>query len=191
MDRNGGGAGALPPSDASHGPIIVTALLGEADFAWLDGLRRTHFPAERNRVSAHLTLFHHLAPSLEGELARRLVAETRREPAPSARIGGVMRLAQGTAFRVDSAELEMIRDRIAGAFAGYLTPQDAAVWQPHITIQNKVDAAAARALQMELGAGFRARPLAITGLASWRYLGGPWAAIGRYPFNRSGRSRRS
>ena len=191
MEQSGGGAGALPPSGPRPGPIIVTALLGDADFAWADGLRRAHFPAERNRVAAHLTLFHHLAPSLGDELARRLVAETRQEPPPPARIAGVMRLAQGTAFRVDSAELEVIRESIADAFAGYLMPQDAAPWQPHITIQNKVAAAAARALQMELAAGFRPRPLVITGLASWRYLGGEWAAIARYPFRQSGRSRRS
>lgn len=191
MNQSGGGAGALPPSGVGHGPIIVTALLGDADFAWVDRLRLAHYPAERNHVAAHLTLFQHLAPSLGDELARRLVAETRYGPAPSARIGGVMRLAHGTAFRVDSAELEAIRASIADAFAGYLMPQDAAPWQPHITIQNKVAVPAARALQMELAAGFRPRPLAITGLASWRYLGGKWAAIARYPFRRSGRSHRS
>lgn len=191
MDQSGGGAGALPPSALRPGPIIVTALLGDGDFAWADGLRRAHFPAERNHVSAHLTLFHHLAPSLEGELARRLVAETRHEPAPRARIVGMMKLAQGTALRVESAELQAIRDNIAEAFAGYLLPQDAAPWQPHITIQNKVAAPVARALQMELAADFRPRPLTIARLASWRYLGGAWAAIARYPFNRSGRCRRS
>ena len=119
MEQSGGGAGALPPSGPRPGPIIVTALLGDADFAWADGLRRAHFPAERNRVAAHLTLFHHLAPSLGDELARRLVAETRQEPPPPARIAGVMRLAQGTAFRVDSAELEVIRAEARALLAEY------------------------------------------------------------------------
>ncbi|RZL99804.1 MAG: 2'-5' RNA ligase family protein, partial [Sphingomonas sp.] len=45
-------------------PIIVTAVFGAEDFAWADGLRRAHFPPDRNIVPAHLTLFHHLAPSL-------------------------------------------------------------------------------------------------------------------------------
>ncbi|HEU5286581.1 MAG TPA: 2'-5' RNA ligase family protein, partial [Sphingomicrobium sp.] len=38
------------------GALIVTAELGAEDFAWLDALRRRHYPPERNRVPAHLTL---------------------------------------------------------------------------------------------------------------------------------------
>ena len=47
------------------GPLIVTAELGPADFAWLDAQRRAHFPPERNQLAAHLTMFHALPPSLE------------------------------------------------------------------------------------------------------------------------------
>ena len=52
-------------------PIIVTALFGKADAVWFDGLRRAHFPPERNRLDAHLTMFHHLAPSLETHMYAR------------------------------------------------------------------------------------------------------------------------
>jgi hypothetical protein len=57
-------------------PIIVTALFGKADAAWFDTLRRAHYPAEHNQLPAHLTMFHHLAPSLAEELKRRLAEET-------------------------------------------------------------------------------------------------------------------
>ncbi|AGH47915.1 hypothetical protein G432_00935 [Sphingomonas sp. MM-1] len=181
------GAGALPP----RGPIIVTADLGPADLARLDALRRAHYPADRNRVPAHLTLFHHLAPSLAEEAGRRLAAETRHAPPPAARIAGIMKLARGTAFRVDSPGLEAIRARLADAFDRYLTPPDAAPWRPHITIQNKVDASAAAALQREMARSFRPGPIAIAGLSLWRYEDGGWAAVGRHPFNRSGRSPRN
>jgi len=40
------------------GPLIVTAELAPEDFAWLDALRRHHFPPERNQLRAHLTMFH-------------------------------------------------------------------------------------------------------------------------------------
>jgi len=33
-------------------PLIVTADFAPDDFAWLEGLRRRHYPAERNRVPA-------------------------------------------------------------------------------------------------------------------------------------------
>ena len=41
---------------ANFAPLIVSALLGGADFAWLDLLRRAHFPPERNVLAAHLAI---------------------------------------------------------------------------------------------------------------------------------------
>lgn len=163
-------------------PIIVTALFGAEDAAWLTGLRRQHFPPARNHLDAHLTLFHHIAPSLAPELKQRLVAETRGVSAPQARVGGIMSLGRGTALRIDSPELEAIRARLADAFRGLLMPQDQAGWRPHVTIQNKVEPAVARALKAELEAGFAPRPLAIAGLAAWWYRGGPWELLSRHMF---------
>ena len=57
---------------ASGAPIVVTALMGAEDFAWADSLRRAHFPPERNKVPAHISLFHHLPPSLLPELSDRM-----------------------------------------------------------------------------------------------------------------------
>ncbi len=163
--------------------MIVTALFGAGDDGWLQQLRRTHYPAERNQVPAHLTLFHQLPPSLEAELSQRLAAATAAPP-PNAMIIGVMDLGEGTAFRVDSEALEDIREELAFAFQGLLTPQDQAPWRPHVTIQNKVSIKEARALQQRLKAGFEPRPLAIRALASWRYLGGPWQPLKTHSFRR-------
>ena len=132
-------------------------------------------------MPAHLTLFHHLSPGLERELAQRL-ASYAATPAPAARISGVIDLGAGTAFRVESEELEDIRYDLAQAFRGMLTPQDMAPWRPHITIQNKVEPRDARRLQQSLRATFEPRPLRIKGLASWHYLGGPWGPIRTHVF---------
>ena len=132
-------------------------------------------------MPAHLTLFHHLPPSLEGELSRRLATYTA-VPAPRAVLAGVIDLGAGTAFRVESDELEDIRYDLADAFRGMLTPQDQAPWRPHVTIQNKVEPREAKRLQAELRARFEPRPLAIKGLASWRYMGGPWEPIRTHVF---------
>jgi predicted transcriptional regulator len=132
-------------------------------------------------VPAHLTLFHQLPPSMEGELGRRLAMATA-TPRPAAAVAGILDLGGGTAFRVESEELAAIREALADAFHGVLTPQDQAPWRPHVTIQNKVEAKEARALQQRLGVGFVPRPLAIRGLAAWRYLGGPWERLREWPF---------
>lgn len=169
------------PADAA--PLIVSALFGGEDFAWLDGLRRAHFPPARNQLAAHLTLFHHLPPSVEAELKHRL-SESVRMPAPQAEAAGLISLGGGTAIRIVSTALEQIRADLAHAFHGLLTPQDAAGWRPHVTIQNKVSPEAARTLIRSLGASFRPRPISIVALAAWRYRGGPWEALSRHPFRR-------
>lgn len=165
-------------------PIIVTALFGDGDFGRFQALRQAHFPPARNVVPAHLTLFHHLPPSLLRELSRRLDEETRRERRPPATIGEPVLLAHGVALTVRSDALSAIRERLANAFHGLMMPQDAASWRPHVTIQNKVTPEAARSLYRELQPEFaRCRPLDIVGLASWHYLGGPWEPVRRYTFS--------
>ena len=82
-------------------PIIVTALFGAADAAWFDRQRRRHYPSERNQLAAHLTMFHHLPPSLAAELKGQLANETRGVTAPTARIAGLVSLGQGVAYRIE------------------------------------------------------------------------------------------
>lgn len=165
----------------AYAPLIVTAELGAADFAWLEGLRRRHFPPERNQVAAHLTMFHAVPSMLEAELKQRLAAITA-GTAPRARITGMMDLGGGVAYRIASDDLDAIRDELATAFRGSLTAQDAHGWRPHVTIQNKVAPKLARALLDDLERGFTPRPLVIAGLAYHHYEGGPWRPGGRYPF---------
>jgi hypothetical protein len=166
---------------AESTPLIVSALFGAQDFSWFDGLRRAHYPPERNRLPAHLTLFHHLPPTLEPELRQRLAA-TVRAPRPRAEAAGLMDLGIGVAIRIVSPELSEIRDDLADAFVGLLTPQDAAGWRPHVTIQNKVTPHRARTLVSALAGSFAPRALEIEGLALWRYRGGPWEPLSRHKF---------
>jgi hypothetical protein len=179
----GGNLSDLAAPPVVTAPLIVTALFGDGDNGWLQELRRAHYPPERNRVPAHLTLLRHLPPSVEGELGRRL-ASYAATPAPAATIAGIMDLGEGTALRVESEELEDIRYDLALALRGLLTPQDAAAWRPHVTIQNKVEPKEAKRLQARLRATFERRPLAIKGLAVWRYLDGPWEPVKSYTFRR-------
>lgn len=163
------------------GALIVTAEIGERDFAWLNQLRRTNYPVERNRVAAHLTLFHALPPSAETELRRRLTELARSAP-PRASIEGIMDLGGGVAFRVVSQDLDRMRHELASELHGLLSAQDAGGWRPHVTIQNKVPAKVSRALIDSLQRQFKARALSITGLGLHRYDDGPWERLAVYPF---------
>ena len=163
------------------GALIVTAELVQADLAWLDALRRQHYPAERNRLPAHLTMFHALPPSFEAE-ARHRLARSAAVKAPRATVAGLMDLGGGVAFRVVSEELDRIRDELADFFHGMLGAQDSGGWRPHVTIQNKVSNRDAQQLLAMMRAGFQPRPLGIFGLGLHRYLGGPWETLQAWPF---------
>lgn len=163
------------------GPLIVTADFSPPDLAWLEGLRRAHYPAGLNRVPVHLTMFQGLPPSAVEEVRRQL-AQHAAAPAPRAVIAGLMNLGGGVAYRVVSDELEVIREAIADHFHGLLCAPDVAGWRPHITIQNKVPVKQAKALIGQLEDGFRPRPLGIAGLSVHRYRGGPWETLAAYRF---------
>jgi hypothetical protein len=163
------------------GPLIVIAELGREDFAWLNALRREHYPPERNLVPAHLTLIRSLPPSAEGEV-RHVLATAAAEPAPKAWIAGAKDIGGAVAFRVSSDDLDRLRRDLAERLHGLLSAQDSAGWSAHVTIQNKVEPRAARALARSLQGHRAGEPLKIAGLGLHRYLGGPWERVQLYPF---------
>ncbi|MEO6093719.1 MAG: 2'-5' RNA ligase family protein [Novosphingobium sp.] len=152
--------------------------------AWADRLRRAHYPAERNRLRAHVTLFHALPPSAEAEL-RRLLAELARQPPPLARIEGLMKLGQGTALAVSSPQMVALHASIAERMHGLLTRQDAQPLRLHITIQNKVKPDAARALQGELTPQLRPIDFRFSGFGLYGWDEGLWRTIREFPFRGS------
>lgn len=131
-------------------------------------------------LAAHCTLFHHLPPSIVDELKHRLVEETRQVRAPEARVAGLMSLGRGVAYRIESPALVQVRTRLAEAFAGLLTPQDAGGWRAHVTIQNKATPSVAKLLLEQLQRDFQPRSVALAGFATWWYRGGSWEPLSRH-----------
>lgn len=165
-----------------NAPLIVTAELPEDLYSWATQLRSEHFPPERNHLKAHVTLFHALPPSAEGEV-REVLAGLARDHAPvPARLEGVMKLGRGTALGLASPALIAMWHDMADRFHGLLTPQDGHPPRLHITLQNKVTLEEAKALQAWLGPRVEARDFAFRGLELHAYLGGPWDLLGRWRF---------
>lgn len=162
-------------------PLLVIAELPPAVLAWADGLRRAHYPPHRNRLVAHVTLFHALPPSIEGEL-RRLLAECAREPAPEAAIAGIMDLGTGTAFLVESPAMLDLYERMAERLHGVLAQQDAHRPRLHITVQNKVERPEARRLQAELTAVFTPKRFRFAGFGLHAWEEGLWRPIRSFAF---------
>ena len=169
---------ASPPPETDHRPLILTALFEPEAQARFEALRRAHFPPERNYIPAHLTLFHHLPGSeidAVRERTKRLAAAT---PLLSATVASVQFTGQGVSYRLHAPGLDLLRADLAEAWTTLLIPQDRNGFRAHVTVQNKVPPARARATHAALSAGFVPWPTRIVALALWRYLGGPWEALG-------------
>ena len=174
-------AGPLHEGRSSRSPLIVTLLLEDAAQQRFDRLRAAHFPAERNLVQAHVTLFHALPGDQLAEVRDAIGTTAARPPFPVA-VSGVRFLGRGVAFDLAAAELTQLRSALAARFEPWLTPQDRQWSRPHVTVQNKVEPAVARALHAELAASFVPGTVTARGLGLWHYRGGPWAPEAEFAF---------
>ncbi len=163
--------------------MLVTAELPPDVQGWADQLRQQHYPPERNRLRAHVTLFHALPPSVEAEVVQ-VLAGLAAKPSPHAEICGVMKLENGTAFAVNSPEMVDLHADIAERMHGLLSRQDAQPLRLHITIQNKVETRLARALQGELAANFRPRLFRFQGFGLYAWEEGLWRPLRTIVFRR-------
>ena len=136
-------------------PHIVLAVMPDAVQARLEALRRAHYPPDRNHSPAHCTLFHAVPGMVAAELTGLLATLTAQTPPPRAQIDRVLDLDSGTALGVFSPDLVALREMVADHFHGLLTGGDAVAARLHVTIQNKVDRPAARALQRTSTPPFR------------------------------------
>jgi 2'-5' RNA ligase len=162
-------------------PLIVTLALDPAAHMFFDALRTRYFPPERLQVGAHVTLFHAIPAQHESALRRHAAALAAATAPFPLTVRRLRFLGRGVAYDLAAPAAQSLRASLAAPFAGELSPQDSAPWSPHITIQNKVTPAQARQTQAQLATLACPEPTA-TGIALWRYRGGPWQQLEEQPF---------
>jgi hypothetical protein len=164
-------------------PLILTLTLDEASQAFFDAQRQTYFPPKLNYLGAHLTLFHALPGGEEAAICDYLaeVAASQPGPLPLA-VTGLKFMGRGVMYTLSNADLPVLHRRLQQQWQPWLTAQDQQGLRPHITVQNKVEPAVARALHEELTSGFQPFAAQGTGLALWAYRGGPWEARRAFAF---------
>ncbi len=160
-----------------HRPLILTARPDPGTQARFEALRRAHFPPALNRVPAHISLFHQLPGSEFNAVVARLRLTAREHPAPQVEAVGLRSLGRGVAVTLRSADLVALHADLAEAWEPLLIPQDRHRFAGHVTIQNKVTPAEARATLALLSAGFAPFAFRIVAVDVWRYLDGPWEAL--------------
>lgn len=160
-------------------PLVVTLALPYDLQEELDALRRRWFPPGRTAVGAHLTLFHAVPGDVEGQV-RAGLAEVAAAGPVALRLTGVLSLGRGAAYAVESPDLARRHDELQRAWWPHLTRQDQQRLRAHITLQNKVEPAVARATVDALRTGFSPSEVEAPGFDLWRYDGGPWTHLERF-----------
>ena len=155
--------------------MLLTLRLGEPAQFLFQTLRNRHFPANRNIVPAHVSLFHALPGDERPGIERALRAVEATQPAIL--VEPPRSLGRGVAFPLASPGLLALRAQLAQAWSPWLTPQDRERYRPHVTVQNKVTPQQARETLDRLARGFVPWRTEGTALLLWRYLGGPWEAV--------------
>ena len=158
---------------------ILTLELDAKSQEYFERLRQEHYPAEQNRIGAHVTLFHTLPPVTEAR--ERVALAAARAPFPM-KVTGLRSLGRGVAFSFESHDAQALHAGLAKSFAEGLTRQDRQKFWPHVVVQNKADATRARELKGRLEMGFRPFEVTAVGLRLWEYLGGPWRDAGGFDF---------
>jgi hypothetical protein len=153
--------------------FVLTLRMDEVSFARLDVLRRRYYPRDINFLPAHITLFHALT---DQQVARLLIARPSLtgQAIPLEFVRPTL-IGRGVAIEVGRGALSDLHSRMIEALGHGLTRQDRQPFRPHVTIQNKVTRADAKATFSEVAKDFSPWPGHGTGLDVWRYLGGAWA----------------
>jgi hypothetical protein len=141
----------MPPMSTPAGPLILTLSLDKASHQFLTNLRSKYFPAHRNFLSAHVTLFHAIPPQRINELDEYLNTICKEQKGWDVFIGEPKKMGKG-------GVMVSVRERPSGTIDGIreellynmkknttsegdrLTDQDLRkMGKPHVTVLNKAE----------------------------------------------------
>ena len=174
-----------PNSPSAPAPLVLTLKLDPIAFERLNLLRQQHFPAKRNFLPAHVTLFHALPGDQESAIRQTLQTLCRQTSKLSVRFPTLRSLGRGVAIAIESPKLIEVRNQLAQGWSSELSAQDRQGYRPHVTIQNKVTSDEARCLYEQLSQTWQPIEGSGEGLLLWHYRGGPWELAAEFEFTHS------
>lgn len=162
---------------ADYRPLILTAGFEPGFQGRLEGWRRAHYPPARNQVPAHLSLFRQLPGPAVAEIKQRVARVASETPPLAAWPVGFAAREGGVVLALRCPVLMELRAELADALHGLLGHGDRALPRLQVTLQNKAEAATARASLAVLRAEPLPEKVQIVRLLLWRYLEGPWELV--------------
>ena len=168
----------------THPPLILTLALDEKSQNFFDSLRKKYFPPERNYLQAHLTLFHHLPGKESAAIIDLLTNVAFKLETLPLEVTEVKMIGRGVAYKIENDGLKKLHRQLSQKWQAWLAPQDKQKLWPHVTVQNKVEPAKAKALHNKLTVHFEPFTAYGTGLKLWAYRGGPWELLQTFSFRK-------
>src|SRR5579875_2749320 len=92
-------------------PLILTLALDKQSQSFFTEQRRLYFPAARNYLDAHLTLFHHL-PASEEKIYSDISAMGSKQKEFELQVVDVRCIGNGVAYKIESAALMQIHKQL-------------------------------------------------------------------------------
>ncbi|RYE16611.1 MAG: 2'-5' RNA ligase family protein, partial [Sphingobacteriaceae bacterium] len=107
----------------TENPIILTLKINTDAAEYFTDLRKQNFPAERNYLDAHLTLFHHLPGNIAPVFDWIKTVCAQQQPM-LLQVTQVVSIGAGVAFKLECNELKKIHKTMQQQWQQWLTPQD-------------------------------------------------------------------
>ena len=166
---------------------MVTLEIDDQAQARFDRERAALFAPGRTQVGAHVTLFHAVPAAQEPAVLAALTAVAAAREPFGVEVFELMPLGRGVAYRLRSAELLALHRELQSSWWDGLSPQDRQGFRPHVTVQNKVSPEVAGRTLAQLRQGFAPFEITARALRLWRYDGGPWTGLARFPLGAASR----
>lgn len=164
-------------------PFILTLAVEENAFQFFNALRKIYFPADKNLIEAHLTLFH-LLPN-EPSIIKEVEEICQQYKPLSLQVKEPTLIGNGVAYKIDCEPLQELHKSLQQRWQSFLIPQDQQKLWPHITVQNKVSPEEAKDLLKFLNGNFCAFETKGVGLQLWEYHSGPWKLFKQFSFTKN------
>jgi hypothetical protein len=166
-------------------PLVLTVQVEKNAQAYLENLRKQHFPPEVNYISARLSVFHALPRTMIEQVDSVLTTRTAQHRLIESQVTGVKSLGRGVAFVIPCGELEAPAGRTSG---GVERRSDAGGSEQVETSRHDPEQGDSRSRESfagHVGVEVRTRHITVRGLDLWHYNGGPWELARSYQFTGS------
>lgn len=165
-------------------PLVLSLAMDPESFARTNAWRTRYYPANRNYLTAHITLYHSIPGTLQDWSLAELKKIAEDTEAFPLEFQAWERNSGYVGIKIEETRLLQLKARLDDVFRDHLLLQDKQRLKPHVTVTNKVTLQEAKLCAEELARDFVPWTGEALGFHLAIYRKGPWEALASLPFRR-------